>query len=197
MKVPGRRQERQGGHPFGPPGCQGQGQKPAHAIPHHQGRPAGGGEDLIGGRFKPPANIIREAEPAFVGARHAPIKEKRSKSVGRQMPQEAPFLGQIQDVAAVDQRRHHQYAGSLIRRWPGFRSGSGGGAVIQHPCRAVTPKHRRLGRPGGAGVVTVTGDTFAKRQEPSAGLGVDGGGKGEAVRVRRLKVFLQFCGGFF
>ena len=50
-------------------------------------------EDLIDGRFKPPANIIREAEPALVGTRHAPIKEKRPQSVGRQMPQEAPFLG--------------------------------------------------------------------------------------------------------
>ena len=51
-------------------------------------------------------------------------------------------------------------------------------------------------RPGGAGMTAVPGDPLGKGQKAVAGLGVDGGGKGEAVRIRRLKAFLKFCGGF-
>ena len=75
-----------------------------------------------------------ERQATLARAGRAPVHQQRPQALRRQLAQQAAAGREIEDVGAIDQRRHRQQRRAARR------------AVVEQPRAAVRPQHGRLGQ---------------------------------------------------
>ena len=125
------------------PQCRRHGEQPAHAIAEDRQRSAGalhrGGKAAVKAFA-----VTAEIEPALGSARGAPVDDQGSQAAFRKMTQKAALRQQVQDVVAVDQRRHDHDSGARPAA-----------AMVEEPGGPFLPKDRRGGRRAAIGMAAV------------------------------------------
>ncbi len=115
---------------LGVPQRQRERQQPAHAIAEngkrHARQPRRRGERSI----EPQSDIVRQVEAAFLRPGHAPIDDERPQPARGQVIEKAALGQQVENMIAVDQRRHDDDAGRRRVR-----------AVIEQSGRSGPPHH--------------------------------------------------------
>ena len=169
MEVPGRGQERQPGNIVLAPERQRQRQQPTHAVADHRRPRPGLGADRIERGLEPAGDVIGEREATFLGTRAIPVDQKRPQALPGEPAQQAAVGGKIEDIAAVDQRGHHQHRQGIA---------GPGRTVVEQSGGAGAPQHRRLGQIATVGMSAVAQNAVRQRQHACVQVTLDRGLEG-------------------